>query len=111
MEFLYKRFTFPEVRTASLTKKLCLSNLKVYAICRYQKTKEDRLNTKEIQRLQEYLRKIFVTDRISLKEGSGKDAPVEVSIGGEFIGVIYRNFDEGELSYDFNMAILEEDLP
>ncbi len=69
------------------------------------------MNTKETQRVQQYLRNVFGTERITLKEGSGKDAPVEVNVGGEFVGVIYRNFDEGELSYDFNMAILEEDLP
>lgn len=76
-----------------------------------EKNMEERLNTKEIQRVQQYLRNVFGTERISLKDGSGKDAPVEVHVGGEFIGVIYRNFEEGELSYDFNMAILDEDLP
>lgn len=69
------------------------------------------MNTKEIQAIQQYLRNTFGTERISLKAGTGGDAPAEVSIGGEFIGVIYRNFEEGELSYDFNMAILAEDLP
>ncbi|MEE8534508.1 MAG: DUF3126 family protein, partial [Kiloniellales bacterium] len=29
----------------------------------------------------------------------------------EFIGVIFRDEDEGEVSYAFNMAILDEDLP
>ena len=32
-------------------------------------------------------------------------------IGEEFIGVIYRDEDDGEVSYDFNMAILAYDLP
>ena len=73
--------------------------------------KEVTLNAKEIQSVQQYLRNTFGTDRLTLKAGAGKDAPAEVSIGGEFIGVIYRNFEEGELSYDFNMAILPEDLP
>jgi hypothetical protein len=34
-----------------------------------------------------------------------------VFIGEEFIGVIYRDEDDGEVSYDFNMAILAYDLP
>jgi len=32
-------------------------------------------------------------------------------LGEEFIGVVYRDEDEGEVSYAFNMAILEMDLP
>jgi hypothetical protein len=41
------------------------------------------------------------------------DGSVEVSLGQEFIGVIYRDVDEddGEVSYAFHMAILEMDLP
>ena len=68
------------------------------------------MQTKEIQSLQQYLRKLFKNDEITIKAPESKDAPAEVSVGKEFIGVIYRNFDEGELSYDFNMAILPEDL-
>jgi len=68
------------------------------------------LQTKEIQSLQQYLRKLFKNDEIIIKAPESTDSPAEVNIGKEFIGVIYRNFDEGELSYDFNMAILPEDL-
>lgn len=31
-------------------------------------------------------------------------------MNSEFIGLIYRNNDEGEISYHFAMSILEEDL-
>ena len=34
----------------------------------------------------------------------------EVYIGSEFIGTLYRDEDEGELSYDFNMSIIDIDL-
>ena len=51
-----------------------------------------------------------MTDKIILTFPKDADSPAEVSIGQEFIGVIYRNFEEGEISYDFNMAILPEDL-
>ena len=36
---------------------------------------------------------------------------MEVYLDDEFIGVMYRDEDEGEVSYAFNMAILEIDLP
>lgn len=65
----------------------------------------------EILRVQNYLRAKFGTERISLMERKEDGGSVEVHLGGEFIGVIYRDADEGEISYDFNMAILESDLP
>ena len=39
------------------------------------------------------------------------DGSVEVYLGEEFIGVIYKDEEEGDISYDFNMSILEIDLP
>ena len=36
---------------------------------------------------------------------------MEVLVNGEFIGVIFRDEEDGEISYAFNMAILEMDLP
>lgn len=69
------------------------------------------MNKSEIVRLQAYLRTKFGNDRLALHERKETDDSVEVLLGGEFIGVIYRDEDEGEVSYDFNMAILEQDLP
>ena len=36
---------------------------------------------------------------------------VEVHINGEFVGVLFKDEEDGEISYAFNMAILEMDLP
>ena len=64
----------------------------------------------EIWRLEKYLRNLFRLDTITLMERPQADS-VEVHIGGEFIGLIYRDEEDGDLSYDFNMSILEMDLP
>lgn len=64
----------------------------------------------EIWRLEKYLRNLFRLDTITLMERQQKDS-VEVHIGGEFIGLIYKNDEEGDISYDFNMSVLEMDLP
>ncbi len=64
----------------------------------------------EIWRVEKYLRNLFRLDTITLIERQQKDS-VEVHIGGEFIGLIYKNDEEGDISYDFNMSILEMDLP
>jgi len=34
-----------------------------------------------------------------------------VQVNGEFVGVLFRDEEDGEISYAFNMAILEMDLP
>ncbi len=64
----------------------------------------------EIARLQNYLRQKFGTDRLRVKMRKETNDSVEVLLGEEFIGVIYKDEDEGETSYDFNMAILDVDL-
>ncbi len=62
-------------------------------------------------RLQKYLQEKFANTKLSLTERKEVKDSVEVTLGGEFIGVIYKDEDEGEVSYDFNMAILAMDLP
>ena len=64
----------------------------------------------ELQRVESYLRKLFKNQDIAVKEPFSQDAPAEVSVGGEFIAVIYKNKDEQEISYDLNMSILPEDI-
>ncbi len=64
----------------------------------------------EIRSLQAYLQTTFGHPGISVNTRKAADS-VEVAIHGEFIGTIYKDEDEGETSYDFNMAILDIDLP
>lgn len=65
----------------------------------------------ELWRLEKYLRNLFRLDTITLAERPKQDDSVEVLVNGEFIGVIFRDEEDGEISYAFNMAILEMDLP
>src|SRR5437773_4274380 len=69
------------------------------------------LTRSEIWRLEKYLRNLFRLDTITLLERPRQQDSVEVHVGGEFIGVIFRDDEEGEVSYAFQMAILEMDLP
>ena len=68
------------------------------------------MNNDEIIRVQTYLRLKFQNDMLTLKRGA-KDDLVEVFLEDEFIGTMFRDDDEGDISYSFNMAILEFDLP
>ena len=72
---------------------------------------ETQVSPQEIARVQKYLREKFSNNRLRIGELSKQGDSVEVMLEEEFIGVIYRDDEDGEVSYDFNMAILEIDLP
>ncbi len=65
----------------------------------------------EILRIQKYLNNIFHESNFTLEKNQTKDNSMEVHLNGEFLGLIYKDEDEGEISYAFQMAILEMDLP
>lgn len=69
------------------------------------------IKAEEVSRLQAYLQNKFKNSGFALKMRDKAKDSVEVLLNGEFIGVIYKDDEDGDLSFDFNMAILEEDLP
>ena len=69
------------------------------------------MDDSEMARVQKYLREKFGNDSIKLRERPQSDGSVEVYLGDEFIGIIYKDDEDGDISYDFNMSILEFDLP
>jgi hypothetical protein len=64
----------------------------------------------EIIKLERYLKKIFRLPVLEVKQRPRKEDSAEVFIGDEFIGVIFRDEEEGETAYQFQMAILDYDL-
>lgn len=64
----------------------------------------------EIAKLTKYFREKFNNPGMSVRGRPQKKDSGEVYIGDEFIGVIFRDEEDGELSYNFSMAILEFDL-
>jgi Protein of unknown function (DUF3126) len=69
------------------------------------------LTRSEIWRLEKYLRNLFRLDTISVLERPNQADSLEVHVGGEFIGIIFKDEEDGDVSYAFQMAILEMDLP
>ena len=69
------------------------------------------LTRSEIWRLEKYLRTLFRLDTITIVERPKQADSVEVQVNGEFVGVLFKDEEDGEVSYAFNMAILEMDLP
>ncbi|MTH99418.1 DUF3126 family protein [Roseibium sp. RKSG952] len=64
----------------------------------------------EIRKIDTYLKKLFGNDRLQVRARPKKDDSAEVYIGDEFIGVIFRDDEDEDLSWNFQMAILEIDL-
>ena len=64
----------------------------------------------ELTKLNAYFKKIFQTPGLAIKARPNKNDSAELYIDDEFMGVLYRDEDEGELSYNFSMAILDIDL-
>ena len=64
----------------------------------------------EIVKLTKFLRTKFELQSIAVRKRPQKSDSAEVYIGEEFIGVIFRDEEDGELSYNFSMAILDFDL-
>jgi hypothetical protein len=73
--------------------------------------REAVLNRQECTLVEQYLRRTFGNDGIAVKVPKKPTDPAEVWLNGEFIGTLYRDEEEGEISYDFNMTVLDVDLP
>ena len=61
-------------------------------------------------RLQKYLRKLFGNDKLNVVMHPKKTDMAEVMIGDEFIGPVYLEEEDGEVSYQLQIAILDFDL-
>ena len=68
------------------------------------------MKREEILQLETYLRKLFQLPTIEVRQRPQKEDSAEVYIGDEFIGVIFRDDEDDDLSYQFQMAILDYDL-
>jgi len=64
----------------------------------------------EIQKLETFFRQRFNVPAIQVRQRPQKDDSAEVYIGDEFVGVVFRDTEDGDLSYNFTMAILDIDL-
>ena len=68
------------------------------------------MKIEELKKVEAYLRRLFGNETIRVKARPRKDDSAEVFVGEEFVGVIYRDDEDSDLSYNFSMAILDIDL-
>ncbi|OJF89991.1 DUF3126 family protein [Pararhizobium antarcticum] len=67
------------------------------------------MKPEEITKLEAYFKRTFNAGMM-IKARAKKDESAEVYLGDEFLGVVFRDEEDGELSYSFSMAILDIDL-
>ena len=63
----------------------------------------------ESTKLNAYFKRIF-NEKMVIKARPRKDDSAEVYLGDEFLGIVFRDDEDGDLSYNFSMAILDVDL-
>lgn len=66
------------------------------------------MKPEEIRKLEAYFKKVFQNPNLQVKARPRKDDSAEVYMGDEFLGLVYKDEDDGD--YNFSMAILDIDL-
>ncbi|MEL6202776.1 MAG: DUF3126 family protein [Pseudomonadota bacterium] len=68
------------------------------------------MTAEELSTLTTYFKQTFGNDGLAVKARPKLADSAELYLGDEFLGVITRIEDEGEVSYDLSMSILDFDL-
>lgn len=68
------------------------------------------MKPEEIRKLEAYFKRTFNNPILQVRARPHKQDSAELYLGEEFLGVIFRDDEDGELSYNFSMAILDIDL-
>ena len=71
---------------------------------------ETAVDVQEVRKLDAYLKRVFSNQKIRVVPRPKKDDSAEVYIGEEFIGVLFVDDEDDDRSFQFQMAILEDDL-
>ncbi|NHO32955.1 DUF3126 family protein [Acetobacter fallax] len=69
------------------------------------------ISPNEIARLQVCLRRLLGSQGLTVNPPPRAGLSVELAVNGEVIGTLHRDEEEGEVSYNLNIVLLEEDLP
>lgn len=63
----------------------------------------------EMEKIQEYMRGLF-NPKLRIVARPRKTDSAEVYVGEEFVGVLSEDTEDGDRSFQFQMAILDTDL-
>ena len=63
-----------------------------------------------LSKIQNYLRLTLGSKQIKVEGRENKIDSADVTLNGEFLGVIFEDKEDGDICYHFNMTILDIDL-
>ena len=63
-----------------------------------------------ISKIQNYMRQTLGSKNIKIEGRENKIDSADVTLNGEFLGVIFEDKEDGDTCYHFNMTILDIDL-
>ncbi|MEZ5855053.1 MAG: DUF3126 family protein [Hyphomicrobiaceae bacterium] len=64
----------------------------------------------ELKNVEAYMRKLFGNRSIEIRGRQKAADAAEVYVGGEFVGVIAKDTEDGDTCFQFSMTILDIDL-
>ncbi|MFM9937954.1 MAG: DUF3126 family protein [Hyphomicrobiaceae bacterium] len=73
-------------------------------------SKPTAVSQQELKRVETYMRKVFGARGIEVRGRQKAADAAEVYLGDEFLGVVSKDTEDGEVCYQFNMTILDIDL-
>jgi hypothetical protein len=83
----------------------------------FRKQKEHELVSKpkpvtpvEIKRVEAYLRRMFNNRSIEVRGREKAADAAEIYVGGDFFGIVSKDTEDGETSFQLTATVLEEDL-
>lgn len=68
------------------------------------------MKPEEIKKLEAYFKRTFQNPSLQVRARPQKKDSCELYVGEEFLGIIFRDDEDGDLSYNFSMAVLDIDL-
>ena len=73
-------------------------------------TKPKAVTPDELKRVEAYMRKTFGNKSIEVRGRQKAADAAEVYVDGEFLGVVSKDTEDGDLCFQFSMTILDIDL-
>ena len=64
----------------------------------------------KLSKIQNYLRLTLGSKNLKIEGRENKIDSADVTLNGEFLGVIFEDKEDGDVCYHFNMTILDIDL-
>ncbi|HAT87564.1 DUF3126 family protein [Cohaesibacter gelatinilyticus] len=68
------------------------------------------MDKNELDKLQTYMRRALQSPNLEVRARPRKTDSAEVYVADEFVGVLFKDDEDDDLSYNFSMAILDYDL-